>query len=280
MTDTPWIVGDNSAAGLTAQLGEEWDTLIQLGHELSDDDWMAATPCPGWTVGAQYAHMIGTESSLLGLPAPDGDPGSPTHVKNPVGKGNEVWVASLGQLSREQVLARFAEITSQRREVLGKMGEEEFSAPSWTPVGDADYRRFMQLRVFDCWVHEQDVRDGVERPGHESGPVVEQSLDEVFRSIGYIVGKRAGAPDGSTLRIRLTGPAMRDVLVAVRNGRAGAVASLSDEPQETLALSSNAFMRLACGRIDPEQVLDGALGGVSFDGEVGRSVATRLAYTM
>jgi uncharacterized protein (TIGR03083 family) len=280
MTDTPWIVADSSARALTAQLGEEWDALSELGAGLSDADWSLPTPCPGWSVAAQYAHIIGTESVLLGRSAPPVDPGRPEHVKNPVGGGNEVWVAALGVLSREEVLAGFAEVTTSRRRALAAMGEEEFSAPSRTPIGDADYRRFMQLRVFDCWVHEQDVRDALHRPGHEAGPVAEQSVDEIFRSIGYIVGKRAGAPDGSSVRIQLTGPVQREVLVAVRDGRAGPVASLSGAPDETVVLSSSAFTRLACGRIDPQAVLEGELGGVSFEGALGRQVAVNLAYTM
>ena len=232
-----------------------------MGAGLTEEEWLAPTPCPGWSVAAQYAHIIGTESALLGLPAPEADPGAPQHVKNPVGGSNEVWVVALRDASRLDVLSRFAEVTGKRREALAEMGEEEFSAPSRTPIGDADYRRFMQLRVFDCWVHEQDVRDALGRPGHESGPVAEQTVDEIFRAIGFIVGKRAGAPDGSTLRIRLTGPVEREVLVAVRGGRAAAVASSAVEPDDTVTLSSPAFTRLACGRIDPQEVLDGALGG-------------------
>ena len=102
------------------------------------------------------------------------------------------------------------------------MGEDDFSAPSWTPIGQADYRRFMQIRVFDCWVHEQDVRDAVGRPGHEDGPVAEQAVDEIVRALGYIVGKKAGAPEGSSVTIELTGPVARSIHVAV-DGRAAVV---------------------------------------------------------
>jgi uncharacterized protein (TIGR03083 family) len=280
MNDTPWIAADSSAPALTAQLDEEWRVLAELGDDLTDAEWAAPTPCPGWSVAAQYAHMIGTESMLLGRSAPDVDPGVPDHVRNRVGSGNEVWVAALSGLPRGEVLERFAEVTARRRDALSAMGESDFSAPSWTPIGDADYRRFMQLRVFDCWVHEQDVRDAVGRPGHEAGPVAEQSVDEIFRSIGFIVGKRAAAPEGSTLCLRLTGPVDREVFVAVKDGRAGPLAALDGDPTDIVSLTSSAFTRLACGRVDPQAVLDGALGGVSFDGELGRQVVTHLAYTM
>jgi uncharacterized protein (TIGR03083 family) len=280
LTETPWIVAASTAPALTAQLSEEWAALIDVGSLLTDEEWHSPTACPGWDVAAQYAHMIGTESSLAGLPGPDVDPGSPAHVKNPIGKANEVWVAGLGSLSRSEVLGRFREVTDQRMRALRAMGEEEFSAPSWTPVGDADYRRFMQTRVFDCWVHEQDIRDAIGRPGHDSGPVAEQAVDEIFRVIGYLVGKRASAPDGSSLRIRLSGPVEREVLVVARDGRAGAVAALDGEPSSTLSLSSNAFVRLACGRVDPQAVLSGALGGAEYEGDLAFRLVSNLAFTI
>jgi len=280
MTDTPWIVAKSTALALTEQLAEEWESLADLGALLSDEDWHRPTPCPGWDVAAQFAHMIGTESSLAGQAQPGADPGNPDHVKNPIGRSNEVWVASMTTAPRIEVLDRFAEITASRLQALRAMSEEEFSAPSWTPVGDADYRRFMQIRVFDCWVHEQDIRDGVDLPGHDAGPVAEQSLDEIFRSIGYLVGKRAGATDGSTLRIRLTGPVVREVLVEGRDGRASAVTQLPGEPSSTLTLSSNAFARLACGRVEPQAVRDGAFGGAVFDGELSGRLVDNMAFTI
>ena len=64
------MTADNSAAGLTAQLEEVWLALEDLGAGLDDREWALPTPCPGWPVAAQYAHIIGTESMLLGRSRP------------------------------------------------------------------------------------------------------------------------------------------------------------------------------------------------------------------
>ena len=161
------LAADNSKAGLAAQLEEVWGSLASLGAGLDDAAWSTATPCPGWPVSAQYGHIIGTESMILGRPNPDvKPPAGADHVRNDIGGFNEVWVTALAGQSRPEVLEAFAEVVAARQEVLAGMTEDDFSAPSWTPVGQADYRRFMQIRVFDCWVHEQDVRDAVGRPGH------------------------------------------------------------------------------------------------------------------
>ena len=68
----------------------------------------------------------------------------------------------------------------------------------------------MRIRAFDCWLHEQDIRDAVGRPGGEEGPAAEAALDEIAAALGYVVGKKAGAPQGSRVRFELTGPAARD----------------------------------------------------------------------
>jgi uncharacterized protein (TIGR03083 family) len=268
---------DISAAGLTAQLDEVWSALADLGAGLDDDDWARATPCPGWPVAAQYAHVIGTESALLGRDRPAGDPLSRPHVRNDIGGFNEIWVEALAGVPRQQVLAQFAEVTEARRQALAAMTEDDFAAPSWTPIGQADYRRFMEIRVFDCWVHEQDVRDAVGRPGHEDGPVAEQSVEEIVRALGYIVGKRGGAPEGSRVTIELTGPVVRTLHVAV-DGRARVVDALDGPPTATVALASGTFTRLACGRVDPASVL----GDVELSGdmELANRVVSNLAFTI
>ncbi|MGH9114683.1 MAG: maleylpyruvate isomerase family mycothiol-dependent enzyme [Acidimicrobiales bacterium] len=282
MAGSPWIVADNSAAGLTSQLASVWASLRSLGAGLTDDEWAASSPCPGWPVSALYAHMIGTESTLLGRAAPDVDPGSPPHVRNDIGKFNEAWVASLAGEPRQAVLRRFDDVTAERSRALAAMGEEDFSADSWTPIGKSDYRRFMQIRVFDCWVHEQDIRDAVGRPGPEDGPAAEQSVDEIARAFSYLVGKKAGAPDGSSVTVELTGPVRRQLHAAVVEGRARTVESLAEPATARVSLSSRAFTRLACGRVDPASVLSGALGGARIDGDegLGRRLIENLAFTI
>jgi hypothetical protein len=113
--------------------------------------------------------------------------------------------------------------------MLIAMSREDFDSPTQTPVGQAPYRRFMEIRVFDCWMHEQDIRQALARPGHEVGPCAEMSIDEVVRALGFIIGKQAAVPDGSTVTIDLVGPIRRTLHVAV-TGRAEVVLKLIGRP--------------------------------------------------
>ena len=267
---------ENTAAALIAQLDETWTSIDLLGRGLAPEDWLTPTACPGWTVADQLAHIVGTESMLAGIPTPPGETADlPAHVHNDIGRANEHWVTELRRSSPADLLEQFHRITAQRLESLRALTGAQWDEPSWTPVGKADYRRFMQIRVFDSWVHEQDMRTAVGRPGHGDGPAAEQAIDEIERALGYIIGKRAGASDASSVTIELTGPVIRSIHVVV-DGRAAVVAALPDTALVTIRLGSVTFVALACGRVDPAEVAIAVEG----DQELGQRIAANLAFTI
>jgi putative sterol carrier protein len=136
----------------------------------------------------------------------------------------------------------------------------------------------MAIRVFDNWVHERDIRVPLGLPGDDAGPAAEASLDEVQRSLGYIVGKKIGLEDGKGIAFDITGPVSRRMLVKV-DGRA-AVTNELPNPDATLTTDSLTFMLLACGRIDPEEpIADGRVKWTGDD-EIGGRAARSLRFTM
>jgi uncharacterized protein (TIGR03083 family) len=50
-----------------------WDSIDALLDGAPESGWRAATPLPGWDVKAVVSHMIGTESFLAGVAAPQPD---------------------------------------------------------------------------------------------------------------------------------------------------------------------------------------------------------------
>ncbi len=259
-------------------LEAEWESIARLLAGMDDEAW-ATSVLPGWDVHDTLAHMIGTELALSGAAMPEVPAGSEAgpHVHNDIGKVNEMWVVALRSVSNADLLARFRDITGQRLAALREMPVADFNAPSWTPAGPGTYARFMEIRVFDCWMHEQDIRAAVGSPGHDSGPAVERSLDEVAGALGYIIGKRGRAPEGSSVLITLTGPVSREFRV-VTSGRAKVVDEIEGEPTATIGMSALLFLRLAGGREDAEAALDRVeLGG---DVSLARQLATNLAFTI
>lgn len=257
----------------------EWAALAELLSPLSEDEWLTPSPCPGWTVKDLAAHVIGTELTLEGQPSPEltEEVRAQEHVRNDIGAINEAWVDSFRTKPGTEVLAALREVAGRRAQALAAMSQEEFDADSWTPAGPGSYGRFMQIRVYDCWIHEQDMRMALGRPGHLSGPQAEQSLDEVARALGFIVGKKAGAPQGSAVEIELTGPTTRRLFVSV-DGRAAVVDSLPGEPTAKVTMPFDLFIPIASGRVPADPAAAGVV--LSGDADLAARVVASLNFTI
>lgn len=256
-----------------AALGEVWASLDDLLAGLSDDEWLRPSPLPGWSVQDNVSHIVGTEAMLSGEAGPniEIDREASTHVRNDIGAFNEQWVEALRAESPSEVLARFRALTGARLATLGAMTDEEWNAESFTPAGKDTYGRFMQIRVFDCWLHEQDIRDAVGRPGHETGLAVEVVLDEMATALGFVVGKKAGAAPGESVTFALTdgGQVVRELHVEVAE-RASVVPELSGPASVTLTMPIGVMTRRCAGRVGPGDLLD----QVAIDGNL--SLASRI----
>lgn len=253
---------------LIATLDEVFTSFGRLIDSLTPEQWQVQSLCPAWTAQGVVQHVTTIEAGLLGW-RPGGE--NPFAAMAAVG-------AEIAALSPGELVARYHATVQARMAELRGMGDDEFDAPSFTPVGQSTYGRFMAIRVFDTWVHERDIRVPLGIDGDDSGPAAETSLDEVQGSIGYIAGKKIGMPDGKGIAFHVTGPVERDILVKV-DGRAARVTELPSPDVEVWA-DSLTFMLLACGRIDPEQaVADGRIRATG-EPELAARAMRNLAFTM
>jgi uncharacterized protein (TIGR03083 family) len=260
-----------------------WDDIDALLGGLPETQWQAMSPLPSWDVKALVSHMIGTESFLAGIPAPqpDIDVSALDHVRNDIGAMNECWVRHLGAKSGAEVLERFRAVTDDRRKALESLSGEDWDAVTPTPVGPESYGRFMRVRVFDCWMHEQDIREALRRPSSDDeldGTTARLSLDEIAATMGFVVGKLAKAPEGSRVEFELSGPLARTIRVSV-DARAQVVDDFGgQEPTATIRLDGLQFTRLAGGRpMCPARAQDIDLAG---DNEVAAQVVEHLNFVI
>lgn len=260
-------------------LSAEWSAIDDLCQDLSDEEWATATDCPGWTVRDQVSHMIGTERMLAGDSAPAAPATLGSHVANPIGEANEAWVDARRSTPGPEVLDEFRHVTANRLSQLRAMAPEDFDRVGFTPEGEGPYRRFMDIRVFDCWVHEQDIRRAIDRPGHLDGPIASASVHKIAAAAGYIVGKKAGAPDGATVVFDVHGPTEVVVPVVVE-GRARVLDEVPTDPTVTIRLDTSTYVALGCGRWDADRAL--ADGDVRIDGDeaLGRTILGNMSFTL
>ena len=265
---------------VVAALATEWAAITELCDQLSEAEWAAPTECPGWSVQDNLSHIIGTERMLLGDPAPEVDVGEAPHVHNDIGRVNELWITERRPWAPARVLAEFREVSAARLEALGAMTQADFDAESWTPAGTDSYGRFMRIRTMDCWVHEQDIRIAVNRPGHREGPVVELVMDEFAFAVGFAVAKLGRAPEGARVLIDLAGPAARTWRVQITERRGRLVEAFDGDPEPTIALAmdTHTYTRLVGGRIRGADAIGEGLVSLSGDPEAAERIVLGLGY--
>ena len=180
------------------------------------------------------------------------------------------------------MLDEFRTVTATRLDALRALTAEEWDREGFTPEGPGPYRQFMAIRVFDCWYHDQDIREALDRPGCLDGPVADLSVARVRdKALGYVVGKKAAAPPNSTVVFEVAGDPPLVATVAVPpEGRATLLETAPDTPTTRIALDRRTFTRLAGGRWSGERARAEGSVAVAGDADLGNRVVDNLGFTI
>ena len=255
-----------SLAEIRGALEYCYDAFDALCADLSDAEWQTQSLCPDWTVRGVVDHVTSIEAAMVGWLPND------TTTPPPFEKAGEFLADDTPYVDKVRG------VYDRRRAELAALSDDDLDRPSWMPVGPGTYGRFLAIRVFDFWVHERDITTALGRTTDDGGIAAELALAEVENSIGYILGKKVGVPDGKSITLDLTGPLTRQIHVAV-DGRAARVDHL-DSPDVTVTTDSTTFIQLACGRIDPQAQIDAGTISWTGDDELGDRTARNLRFTM
>ena len=253
-----------------------WQSIAGLCNDFTPEQWATATECPGWAVQDQISHLVGSECRLLGRPAPAHEPSDTAHVRNEVGQSNEVLVDYRRQFSGAEVLAEFKEITAERLAILRGMSEEDFAVETPNPLGSGPYTDLLAIRIYDAWVHEQDIRRALGIPGHLSGPVAQHSYGRAQAAMPFVVGRKVRPDDGATVVFAITGDVGGTIALNMDGGRAHRLDAAPESPTVGLTMGLAAFNALGTGRWTAEQAL--ADGSVSIAGD--RALGERIVGEM
>jgi uncharacterized protein (TIGR03083 family) len=262
---------------ITDALGETWSSIDRLLRPRDEASYDAPTPCPGWSVRDVLAHLIGFELLLQGGSVPGHEGPWPEHVKNPIGEVNEAFVESYRSTPGEELLELFRQTTTASLERLRALSDEAWEKVGWSPEGERPYHRFQETRVLDSWIHLQDIRDALLEPADDHGPGEEIVVNRFESALPYVLAKKAHAPDGTLVRINLSGRLARTVLLGVENGRATPLDSSDRVPDMELSTAVALFWRRAAGRISPDAFLRASATDVRGDEGLARALAEGLA---
>ena len=248
-----------------------YDAIESVCTRLDGAEWQTQSLCPDWTAREVVSHLGMMERVMTGWLPGSADELAPLDRIAP-------YQAEVAGLDDKAFATRITDIFADRRADLGQLTDADLTRPSWTPVGPRSYGGFLEIRIFDFWVHERDITTPLGWPTDDAGPRAEIALGQVESSIGYIVGKKVGLPDGTSIVFHLTGPIEGDISVIV-DGRARQVDSVAN-PTVELTTDSTTFIQLAAGRIDPQRQIDGGKVRWTGDSQLGDRAARNLRFTI
>lgn len=239
------------------QLIETWrtacDDFVALVRELDETDSRLPTDLDGWSVGDVVAHVAHLESVVAGGPEETVTVPEAPHLRNEIGYYTEAGVLARRERRLSELLEEIERSVEQRHAELRDHPPTDADAPAGhTPAGASwSIGLLLRNRPFDVWVHEQDVRRAVGRPGGTGSAAAGHALRMLGRGLPMVLGKRVGASPGTSARVHLPEVDLSWTVLVGEDGRA-APAEVA-RPTCCLTLETEDFLVLATGRRRPEE---------------------------
>jgi uncharacterized protein (TIGR03083 family) len=252
------------------------DDFTSLLEEVPAEEWTTPTDLAGWDVRAVASHTAHLESILAGAPEETAEVGEPEHVAGLMGLYTEIGVVNRRESSPDEIINEIRSVTTARHTALLTDPPTDGAAKPEVIFGGVpwDWETLLRNRPLDIWMHEQDVRRAVGRPGNLDTPQAQHTADYLIESFGYVLAKKAGAPAGTTAVLAVDGSAPA-AFVVNDIGRGEPLAEVPADPDVTLRMDRESFIVLAGGRRSAEP------GAVTIQGDeaLGRHIVDSMATT-
>ncbi len=264
--------GPELLAGYVTAWSEAVDAVLALLRSLDEQEWARSTDLPGWDVRAVAAHLAHVEADLAGLAEPPQTVADPTAgpTRTVATDYTEAGVRARAIHSPAEIVDELERAAAARLDQLRAAPPEDPAArPDRTPGGVGwDWATLLSNRVIDVWVHDQDIRRAVDRPGEWDTAAARHTLKMFGRGFLFSVGKRVAPPEGTTVVLEVTGADPVHLPVVIANGRAVPASTDPDQPDAHLGMDRETFLVLAGGRRRPDQVQVEVTGDQELAGRI------------
>lgn len=252
-------------------LREEREALVRLLAELDGDAWDAPTPCPAWSVHELTVHLVHDDLRRLSGDR-DGhtgawvDASSLDRLVAGLDQLNEQWVEAMvptlsPRLTRE-LLQWSAGPTEEH--LLGRDPDALESSVAWAGSGPHPNWLDVAREYTERWVHQQQIREAVGRPGLIDERFAAPVVETFARGLPAVLPPAAGSEQ--VVAVRVTGPFERSWTLGSGPSGWRFITTTSDLASTVVELPVDAFWRRAVRMIGRHEVEQAAES--DGDGEV------------
>src|SRR4051794_1792324 len=238
--------GASPEASRLAELVETWRQAIAefvaLVRDIPEEQWDRPTDLDGWTVKDSVAHTAHLEAVLAGAPEEAGEAGEAPHVKNLAGAYTEQGVAARRDRDMASLADEIETSAATRLAALTADPPTDGASPPPKTPGDVPWSTATLLsnRPVDVWMHEQDIRRAIERPGGYDTPAARHTIAKFGAALPMVVGKRVAPPPDTTVRVDVPEADQTWSVAVGDDGRAALVEPVA-EPTVRITLSAEDF---------------------------------------
>lgn len=241
-------------AGYIATWKRACADFIALGRSLTPDELGVATDLDGWTVFDNIAHTAHLEHVLATGEEETIQVEKAPHIRSLTGLYTEQGVVARRGREVGALLDELEAAVATRSAALEADPPTDGTAnPPRTPGGVPwSNETLLGNRPLDIWMHEQDIRRALGRPGGYDSPAAAHTIRRLAGGLPLVVGKRVAPPAGTSVRIDIEDAGVSIGAVVGDDGRAKF--AVPDAPTARIAMSAEAFVVLAGGRRSPDNV--------------------------
>ena len=240
---------------------QERRLLLELFAGLTEEDWRRPTVCAGWTVRDIGLHLLGDDIGYLsgkrdGFSNPffaDKDMEQWESLVKNINEANELWVRAMQRVS-PALLHDLLELTGKQfyeymssLDMMAMNGEVSWAGPGAAPVWLDIAREYTER-----WLHQQQIRDAVHRPGLKERQFFHPVLDAFMWALPHTY-RDVAVTETTVVKLVVTGEA-GDVWYVVGEANGWSLYKAVElQPASVVTMDQETCWRLFTKGIDKEQ---------------------------
>jgi len=194
---------------------QERKHLLELFSDLSEADWEKPTVCQGWTVKDIGLHLLGDDLGYLS--------GKRDHLSNPfftnkemqqwdslvknINEANELWVKATQRISPRLLTDLLALTGAQFYAYIQSLDQMAINGVvSWAGPNPAPLWLDTAREYTERWLHQQQIRDAVDKPGLKERRFFHPVLDAFVRALPHTY-RDVPVADTTVIKLVVTGEA-------------------------------------------------------------------------
>jgi uncharacterized protein (TIGR03083 family) len=240
---------------------QEREQLLQLFAALDARDWEQPTICPGWSVKDIGLHLLGDDVGYLS--------GARDQFRNPFFRGkdlhdwnslvqhineaNGLWVQATARISPPLLIDLLALTGKQLYDYLKSLDPMAMGGPvNWAGPGPAPVWLDLAREYTERWLHQQQIRDAVQRPGLKERRLFHPVLDTFVRALPHTY-RTVPVAQPTVLKFVVTGEAGDVWYLVGEDGHWSLAKGVERQPVAVVTMDQETCWRLFTKGMDKEQ---------------------------